>query len=156
MAVAAGLALRQGECFGLAVEDIDFLRVVVPVRRQVRNVANRLVFALRKTGKTRDVRLPDRDDLRPARRLGRLGRRPCVADPVDQVACRLTNLLGKPAVLVGLLFVGCQAVAGPVEQRGKGPCLLVGERDLAGHHDSFLLSVDPSLPPPPRPRPQAV
>ena len=53
MAVAAGLGLRQGECFGLAVDDVDFLRGVVHVRRQVRIVGSRLAFAPPKTGKTR-------------------------------------------------------------------------------------------------------
>src|SRR5215216_1914738 len=38
-------------------------------------------------------------------------RRPLEADAVHQVTCRLTNLLGQPAVLVDR-----QAVAGPVEQ----------------------------------------
>jgi integrase len=53
------LGLRQGEIFGLAVEDIDFLRRVVHVRAQVK-LANgvRPVFALPKGGKTRDVPLP--------------------------------------------------------------------------------------------------
>ena len=59
MAVAAGLGLRQGECFGLAVDDVDFLRGVVHVRRQVRIVGSRLAFAPPKTGKTRDVPLPE-------------------------------------------------------------------------------------------------
>lgn len=34
--LAAGLGLRQGEVFGLAVSDVDFLRGTVSVRRQVR------------------------------------------------------------------------------------------------------------------------
>jgi integrase len=69
MAVAAGLGLRQGECFGLAVDDVDFLRGVVHVRRQVRIVASRLVFAPPKTGKTRDVPLPQSVALRLAAHL---------------------------------------------------------------------------------------
>jgi integrase len=69
MAVAAGLGLRQGECFGLAVDDVDFLRGVVHVRRQVRIVASRLVFAPPKTGKTRDVPLPESVALRLAGHL---------------------------------------------------------------------------------------
>ena len=36
--LGAGLGLRQGEAFGLAAEDIDWLRRVVHVRRQVRIV----------------------------------------------------------------------------------------------------------------------
>jgi integrase len=73
MAVAAGLGLRQGECFGLAVEDVDFPRGVVHARRQVRIVASRLVFAPPKTGKTRGVPLPESIALRlpaPARLAG--------------------------------------------------------------------------------------
>jgi integrase len=69
VAVAAGLGLRQGECFGLAVDDVDFLRGVVHVRRQVRIVAGRLTFASPKTGKTRDVPLPESVALRLAAHL---------------------------------------------------------------------------------------
>jgi integrase len=53
------LGLRQGEAFGLAVEDIDFLRRVVHVRRQVKRLGNSLVFAPPKGGKDRQVPLPD-------------------------------------------------------------------------------------------------
>src|SRR5205814_1925053 len=56
--LGAGLGLRQGEILGLAVEDVDFLRKVVHVRRQVRIVRARLVFALPKGGKERDIPLP--------------------------------------------------------------------------------------------------
>ena len=54
----AGLGMRQGEVFGLAAGDIDFLRRVVHVRRQVRIVNARLVFAPPKGGKERDIPLP--------------------------------------------------------------------------------------------------
>lgn len=58
--IASGLGLRQGEVFGLGVEDIDFLRGVVEVRRQVKVFGgNRLVFGLPKGDKTRNVPLPD-------------------------------------------------------------------------------------------------
>lgn len=50
--------------FGLAVEDVDFLRRVVHLRRQVRIVGARLVFAPPKGGKERDVPLPDSVALR--------------------------------------------------------------------------------------------
>ncbi len=60
----AGLGMRQGEVFGLAVDDIDFLRRVVHVRRQVRIVGARLVFAPPKGGKERDVPLPSSIALR--------------------------------------------------------------------------------------------
>jgi integrase len=57
--VGAGLGLRQGEIFGLAVEDIDFLRGVVTVRRQVKILHSRQVFALPKGRKVRTVPLPE-------------------------------------------------------------------------------------------------
>jgi integrase len=57
--VGAGLGLRQGEIFGLRVEDVDFLRRVVHVRRQVKLVRSRPVFAPPKGGRERDVPLPD-------------------------------------------------------------------------------------------------
>jgi integrase len=57
--VGRWLGLRQGEAFGLAVEDIDFLRRVVHVRRQVKRLGNSLVFAPPKGGKDRQVPLPD-------------------------------------------------------------------------------------------------
>lgn len=58
--LGAGLGLRQGETFGIGVEDIDFERRVVLVRRQVKVQAdNRLIFALPKGRKTREVPLPE-------------------------------------------------------------------------------------------------
>ena len=41
--------------FGLALDDVDFLRRVVHVRHQVRMVSARLVLAPPKGGKERDV-----------------------------------------------------------------------------------------------------
>lgn len=57
--VAAGCGLRQGEVFGLRVEDVDFLRRRVLVRQQVKIVNGRPVIAPPKGGKTREVPLPD-------------------------------------------------------------------------------------------------
>ncbi|MGH3313496.1 MAG: tyrosine-type recombinase/integrase [Streptomyces sp.] len=57
--VAAGCGLRQGEIFGLAVEDVDFLPGTMHVVRQVKLVANQPVFAPPKGGKERDVPLPE-------------------------------------------------------------------------------------------------
>ena len=56
--LGARLGLRQGEIFGLAVSDVNFLRRVVHVRRQVRIVGSKLVFAPPKGRKIRDVPLP--------------------------------------------------------------------------------------------------
>ena len=57
--VGAGCGLRQGEAFGLAFDDVDFLRNTVHVRRQVKVVGDRLVLAPPKGGKERDVPLPE-------------------------------------------------------------------------------------------------
>lgn len=57
--VAAGCGLRQGEVFGLRVEDIDFLRRRVLVRQQVKLLGGRPVLAPPKGGKQREVPLPD-------------------------------------------------------------------------------------------------
>ncbi|MDP9865582.1 MULTISPECIES: tyrosine-type recombinase/integrase [Streptosporangium] len=57
---AAALGLRQGEAFGLAVDDIDLAAGVVHVRRQVKLLNDRrMLFALPKGGKVRDVPLPE-------------------------------------------------------------------------------------------------
>lgn len=40
----AGWGLRQGEVFGLAVDDVEFLRGVMHVRRQVKRLGGRQVF----------------------------------------------------------------------------------------------------------------
>jgi integrase len=67
--VASGLGLRQGDVFGLAVEDVDFLRGWVYVRRQIKLVGSHMVFAPPKRGKERDVPLPESVALRLAAQL---------------------------------------------------------------------------------------
>jgi integrase len=57
--LAAGVGLRQGECFGLAVDDVDFLRGIVHVRRQVKTVRHKRVFALPKYDKQREIPLSE-------------------------------------------------------------------------------------------------
>lgn len=56
--LGAGLGLRQGEAFGLCVDDFDFEKEVVHIRRQVKMVRAKLCFALPKGRKVRDVPLP--------------------------------------------------------------------------------------------------
>ncbi|MFF4644903.1 tyrosine-type recombinase/integrase [Streptomyces sp. NPDC001389] len=56
--LGVGAGLRQGEVFGLAVEDIDTAAGVIHVRRQVKKIGSRLVFALPKNRKTRVVPIP--------------------------------------------------------------------------------------------------
>lgn len=58
VAPGAGCGMRQGEVFGLAVDDVEFLRHNVRVRRQIKMVHNRWVFAPPKGGKEREVPLP--------------------------------------------------------------------------------------------------
>lgn len=62
--LGAGLGMRQGEVFGLAVDDVDFVSGVVHVVRQVKIVGARLCFAPPKGGKPRDVPLPETVALR--------------------------------------------------------------------------------------------
>jgi integrase len=71
--MCAGLGLRQGEAFGLAVDDVDFLRSVVHVRRQVKILGSRQVFAPPKGGRIRDVPLPESVSLRLAAYLQAFG-----------------------------------------------------------------------------------
>jgi integrase len=57
--LGAGAGMRQGELFGLAVDDVDFLRKVIHVRRQVRLIGNVPCFAPVKNGKSHDVPLAE-------------------------------------------------------------------------------------------------
>lgn len=56
--IGVGCGLRQGEAFGLSVDDIDVEAGVVHVRRQVQADAGRRYFKLPKGEKTRVVPLP--------------------------------------------------------------------------------------------------
>lgn len=59
--VDAGCGLRQGEAFGLRVEDVDLLARVVHVRQQVKHLAGQgVVIAPPKRGRTRTCRCPMR------------------------------------------------------------------------------------------------
>jgi integrase len=62
--LGAGCGHRQGELFGIAVDDIDFLGRRIHVRRQVRIIRGKLVFSLPKRDKTRSIPLPDAVALR--------------------------------------------------------------------------------------------
>ncbi|MFE0512056.1 tyrosine-type recombinase/integrase [Streptomyces sp. NPDC058964] len=94
--VAAGCGLRQGEVFGLAVEDVDFLGGVVHVVRQLKLLRlSRPVFAPPKGGKEREVPLPESTDFALA---GHLKRHP---------AARFTlpwRTLDGPPVTASLIF----------------------------------------------------
>ncbi|WP_232376519.1 tyrosine-type recombinase/integrase [Amycolatopsis aidingensis] len=57
--LGAGLGLRQGEVFGLAVDDVDFGNGSVTVQRQVKIVYGKPCFGPPKRGKVREIPLPD-------------------------------------------------------------------------------------------------
>ncbi|MFE7076552.1 tyrosine-type recombinase/integrase [Streptomyces sp. NPDC057620] len=57
--LGSGCGLRQGEIFGLAVDEVDFAGGVLHIARQVKLVGANMVFAPPKGGKLRDVPLPD-------------------------------------------------------------------------------------------------
>lgn len=100
--IGAGCGLRQGEIFGLAVADIDFLRGVVHVRRQVKHVSKQLVFALPKGQKERDMPLPSKVGESIAAHL--------VARPARTVTLPWAVPDGKP-VTVDLLFTSRESKA---------------------------------------------
>jgi integrase len=58
---AAGAGLRQGECFGVCLDSVDFLGRVLHVRRQIRMEAGRpvLVDQLKTPASRRSVPMPD-------------------------------------------------------------------------------------------------
>ncbi|MEV4263518.1 site-specific integrase [Kribbella sp. NPDC049584] len=53
--IGAAAGLRQGELFGLAVEDLDFDQMIIHVRRQVKRLGRNFVFALPKSDTEREV-----------------------------------------------------------------------------------------------------
>jgi integrase len=59
VALAAGCGHRQGELFGIAVDDVDFLRRTVRVRQQLKLVKGHPVLSPPKGGRERTVPLPD-------------------------------------------------------------------------------------------------
>ena len=122
--VGAGLGLRQGEAFGLAAGDIDWLHRVVHVRRQVRILGTSMTFAPPKGGKERDIPLPESIALRLSAHIA--------AHPAVQVALPWKVPGGKP-VTASLLFTApagaalhrssFSAVAWQPALRGAGlPC----------------------------------
>lgn len=57
--VGAGCGLREGELFAIDPSDVDFDAQVLHVRRQVKRLSTRWVYALPKNDGERDVPLPD-------------------------------------------------------------------------------------------------
>lgn len=57
--LGAGAGMRAGEWFGLALEDLDFKRKVIHVRRQVKKLGPEYVFAKPKNDRERETPMPD-------------------------------------------------------------------------------------------------
>ncbi|WP_176731762.1 hypothetical protein [Micromonospora rhizosphaerae] len=57
--LGAGCGLRQGEIFGVSPDDVDRVRRVLHVTRQVKLVRGRLIIAPPEGGKVRHVPLPE-------------------------------------------------------------------------------------------------
>jgi integrase len=99
--LGAGCGLRQGEIFGLAVEDIDFLGGTVHVVRQVKLIrGTRAVFGPPKGGKERDVPLPETVSFALAGHITR-------HEPVE-ITLPWKSLDGPP-VTASLLFVNARS-----------------------------------------------
>lgn len=95
--LGAGCAHRQGELFGVALDDIDFLGRTVHVLRQVRIIGGQLVFAPPKRGKTRTVPLPESVALRLSAHIRRY--------PPVEVTLPWRAPAGEPTT-AALLFTG--------------------------------------------------
>ncbi|MBG0856256.1 site-specific integrase [Streptomyces spinoverrucosus] len=97
VSVGAGCGLRQGEIFGLAVDDVDFLGGTVHVVRQVKLIQGKhAVFGPPKGGKERDVPLPETVSFALAAHITR-------HEPVE-ITLPWKTLEGPP-VTAALLFV---------------------------------------------------
>ncbi|WP_274913024.1 tyrosine-type recombinase/integrase [Streptomyces sp. WZ-12] len=99
---AAGCGLRQGEVFGLAVEDVDFLGGVLHVQRQVKLLRGRPVYAPPKGGKVRDVPLPESVGFALAAHITRY--------PPQEVTLPWKTLDGAP-VTATLIFYSPESLA---------------------------------------------
>jgi integrase len=75
--IGATCGLREGELFGLALEDIDFDEKVVRVRRQLKKLGRDYVFALPKNDSERTVPLPEWTAQSIRVHIARFKPRPC-------------------------------------------------------------------------------
>ncbi len=148
--VAAGCGLRQGEVFGLAVEDVDFLGRWVLVRQQVKLLKGKPVLAPPKGGKTREVPLPEVVVFTLAEHLRRY--------PPVEVTLPWRDFDGRP-VTAALVFVTRER--GPLTRRhynvnvwkpalvaaGVEPTRANGMHALRHHYASVLLDGGVSIRP---------
>jgi integrase len=144
----AGLGVRQGEGLVLALEDVDWLRKVVHITRQVKIVRNALVFGPPKGDKTRDIPLPDTVALAFAAHLERypavpvtLPREQPDGDPVTAELLFTTERRGalRRQTFNGAVWHPALAAAGLQPSRGTG------YHQLRHHYASVLLDAGVSI-----------
>jgi integrase len=111
--VAAGTGLRQGECFGLTVDRVDFLRRVVTVDRQLVTVAGREPFLAppKTSASVRTVPLPQAV-------LDALAAHLAAYPPADGLV--FSNEHGRPIRRTGFGSVWRNAVAAAGAPHGTG------------------------------------
>jgi len=139
--MGAGLGMRQGECFGLAVEDVDFLRGKVRICRQVKTVRYKHVFALPKYDKIREVPLAEPVKLALAEHIRRF--------PPKEIALPWDTPNGKPhtAKLIVTSVRGLTVAANDFNRNYWKPALKASKmpygRYESGMHDlrHFFASV---------------
>lgn len=145
----AGTGMRQGELFGLAVNDIDFLGRTVHVRQQVRLLHGKPTFAPPKGGKEREIPLPETVAMALAESLR--------AFPAREVTLPWKTLDGDPARR-RLVFTGERGAAlnkNPFNERVWRPALQAagipwqprrtGMHQLRHHYASVLLDASVSV-----------
>jgi integrase len=74
--LAASCGMREGELFGISLEDFDFDEKIVRVRRQVKRLDSIYIFALPKNDRERIIPLSDWDIQAVRRHVGRYPPRP--------------------------------------------------------------------------------
>jgi integrase len=74
--LAASCGMREGELFGLALEDVDFDEKVIRVRRQVKKIGQAFVLALPKNDRERIIPLSEWDIAVIRRHVARYPSRP--------------------------------------------------------------------------------
>lgn len=100
---AAGLGFRQGEVLGFSPDDVDWLRGMVEVKRQLKVLNNKLIFALPKGSKSRTVPLPEQVKMGLAEHVRRfppvevtLPWRDHASGKTATVSLMFTTVSGKP------------------------------------------------------------
>lgn len=146
--VGAGLGVRQGEAFGLALGDVDWLRQVVHIRRQVKIVSNTMVFGPPKGNKVRDIPLPETVAMALAGHLEQHPPRavslPWQRPDGDPVTVELLSTTDDGGPIRRSTFNG--SVWRPaVEAAGLEPSRETGFHQLRHHYASVLLDAGVSI-----------